>query len=504
MSTFLNASPIFGPVRSRRLGLSLGVNMMPASGKICTFDCIYCENGLNAERPCHEPHNTAAVVLDALEAKLREMTVEGELPDVITFAGNGEPTAAPEFPQAIAGAVALRDQLAPNTKIAVLSNGTRADRPVGSYGTALSADFTVVFADPLNSRNIERVVTERLNRNIWGFLVRPIAIADAVLTADDRNAGCMLVDMGAETTTCSVYAQGVLQYVATIPMGGRNITHDLAVGLGVTEQRAEQIKISVGKAINENGTAPAEEVQVDNIVQARVYEILQNVIAQIGFAGFNEADMRGGIVITGGSSRLYGLNQVLHILSGLNVRVANIPASVHISDPADNTSANIDIIALSLAARQLAESDGCECVTYSAKEEEEAPADEPAEVVEETVEDRVEIPYDDEDDDEEDTPAPAYGQRVKADVPAYDEYDEEDLPTREKDFDDIDVLLSDEEIEARRAADRKKNADERLKEARRKDKEQKAAEKRRKLGNFINRFGNFLAGKDDDGEGNDI
>ena len=117
MSTFLNASPIFGPVRSRRLGLSLGVNMMPASGKICTFDCIYCENGLNAERPCHEPHNTAAVVLDALEAKLREMAAEGEL------------TAAPEFPQAIAGAVALRDELAPNSKIAVLSNGTRADRP---------------------------------------------------------------------------------------------------------------------------------------------------------------------------------------------------------------------------------------------------------------------------------------------------------------------------------------------------------------------------------------
>ena len=63
------------------------------------------------------------------EAKLREMAAEGELPDVITFAGNGEPTAAPEFPQAIAGAIALRDQLAPNTKIAVLSNGTRADQP---------------------------------------------------------------------------------------------------------------------------------------------------------------------------------------------------------------------------------------------------------------------------------------------------------------------------------------------------------------------------------------
>ena len=69
------------------------------------------------------------MVLDALEAKLREMAAEGELPDVITFAGNGEPTAAPEFPQAIAGTVALRDELAPNSKIAVLSNGTRADRP---------------------------------------------------------------------------------------------------------------------------------------------------------------------------------------------------------------------------------------------------------------------------------------------------------------------------------------------------------------------------------------
>ena len=122
MSTFLNASPIFGPVRSRRLGLSLGVNMMPASGKICTFDCIYCENGLNAERPCHEPYNTAAVVLDALETKLCGMAAEGELPDVITFAGNGEPTAAPEFPQAIAGAVALRDQLA-----AVLNELRRID-----------------------------------------------------------------------------------------------------------------------------------------------------------------------------------------------------------------------------------------------------------------------------------------------------------------------------------------------------------------------------------------
>ncbi len=129
MSTFLNASPVFGPVKSRRLGVSLGVNMMPAAGKICSFNCIYCENGLNEERRCHQPHNDAATVLAALRAKLCEMRDAGELPDVITFAGNGEPTAAPEFPQAIEGAVRLRDELAPAAKIAVLSNGTYADRP---------------------------------------------------------------------------------------------------------------------------------------------------------------------------------------------------------------------------------------------------------------------------------------------------------------------------------------------------------------------------------------
>ena len=172
MSTFLNASPIFGPVRSRRLGLSLGVNMMPASGKICTFDCIYCENGLNAERPCHEPHNTAAVVLDALEAKLREMAAEGELPDVITFAGNGEPTAAPEFPQAIAGAIALRDELAPNTKIAVLSNGTRADRPQ-VHDALMMVDDNILKLDTVDV--IDRRVSGQAHRQHRRGVRRPLA-----------------------------------------------------------------------------------------------------------------------------------------------------------------------------------------------------------------------------------------------------------------------------------------------------------------------------------------
>ena len=156
MSTFLNDSPLFGPVRSRRLGLSLGVNMMPASGKICTFDCIYCENGFNAERPCHEEYNDAATVLAALETRLREMAAAGELPDVITFAGNGEPTAAPEFPQAVTGAVRLRDELAPTAKIAVLSNGTRADRPA-VHGALMLVDDNILKLDTVDATYIQLI-----------------------------------------------------------------------------------------------------------------------------------------------------------------------------------------------------------------------------------------------------------------------------------------------------------------------------------------------------------
>ena len=128
MPTFLNDSPVFGPVRSRRLGVSLGVNMMPATGKICTFDCIYCENGLNEQRRCAGRHNSAQTVAAALEAKLRQMRDEGELPDVITFAGNGEPTMHPEFEAVIGDTIALRDALCPAAKVSVLSNATQIHR----------------------------------------------------------------------------------------------------------------------------------------------------------------------------------------------------------------------------------------------------------------------------------------------------------------------------------------------------------------------------------------
>lgn len=124
MSTIIYPSPIFGPVHSRRLGISLGINLMPADGKICTFDCIYCECGFNKDFRPRLPRPTREEVAKALEKQLTLMVEQEKLPDVLTFAGNGEPTAHPDFAEIISDTIRLRNQYCPNAKVSVLSNAT--------------------------------------------------------------------------------------------------------------------------------------------------------------------------------------------------------------------------------------------------------------------------------------------------------------------------------------------------------------------------------------------
>ena len=130
MATFLFDQTIFGPVISRRLGISLGINLLPVDSKLCSFDCIYCECGWNPERKNNRVDlPSREVVRSLLRQKLLEMAADSQLPDVITFAGNGEPTLHPDFDSIIVDTLLLRDELTPKSRIAVLSNSTTLQKP---------------------------------------------------------------------------------------------------------------------------------------------------------------------------------------------------------------------------------------------------------------------------------------------------------------------------------------------------------------------------------------
>ncbi len=128
MSTIIYPSPIFGPIHSRRLGLSLGINLQPRDGKVCNFDCIYCECGFNRDFPPKSLRPSREEVAAALEQRLNEMKAQGTTPDVLTFSGNGEATTHPQFPEIINDTIRIRDSYFPNARISVLSNATMTGR----------------------------------------------------------------------------------------------------------------------------------------------------------------------------------------------------------------------------------------------------------------------------------------------------------------------------------------------------------------------------------------
>ena len=156
MSTIIYPSPIFGPVHSRRLGISLGINLMPADGKVCTFDCIYCECGFNKDHRPTQSRPTRKDVAEHLKVKLQEMTAQGALPDVLTFAGNGEPTAHPDFPAIIDDTIRLRNQYCPMAKVSVLSNSTFIHRE-NIREALMRVDNNILKLDTIDSTFIQQV-----------------------------------------------------------------------------------------------------------------------------------------------------------------------------------------------------------------------------------------------------------------------------------------------------------------------------------------------------------
>ena len=156
MSTVIYPSPIFGPIHSRRLGLSLGINLLPPDGKVCSFDCIYCECGFNADHRPKQPLPTREEVAEQLEARLRQMVAEGQLPDVLTFAGNGEPTSHPHFPEIIEDTIALRNRYCPKAKVSVLSNSTFIHKP-SVHDALMRVDNNILKLDTVSIDYIQKV-----------------------------------------------------------------------------------------------------------------------------------------------------------------------------------------------------------------------------------------------------------------------------------------------------------------------------------------------------------
>ena len=154
--TILYNSPIFGPVHSRRLGVSLGVNLMPADGKICSFDCIYCECGLNGDHHTKSKRPTREEVCEGLTKVLRERHEKGEPLDVITFAGNGEPTGHPDFAGIIDDTIAARDKYFPSAKVSVLSNATMLHKP-DVFEALKKVDNNIQKLDTVNMEYITKV-----------------------------------------------------------------------------------------------------------------------------------------------------------------------------------------------------------------------------------------------------------------------------------------------------------------------------------------------------------
>lgn len=167
MATFLFDEIIFGPVSSRRLGVSLGINLLPTDSKFCSFDCIYCECGWTPEKGTVKTVlPTSEEVKQKLEEKLQLMQQENKLPDVITFAGNGEPTMHPEFEDIIDDAIIMRDKYAPKARIAVLSNASRIHQK-RVFNALLKVDDNIQKLDSAFEETIQLLDRPRGRFRLW-------------------------------------------------------------------------------------------------------------------------------------------------------------------------------------------------------------------------------------------------------------------------------------------------------------------------------------------------
>lgn len=304
--------------------------------------------------------------------------------------------------------------------IAVTPRGFAVDNaptmhPEGEFGRTIEAEYNLVSCRNQLRRNL-KLVLDKTGMEAAGFVPRQLALADLVLTDEEKRLGCMLVDFGAETVTVSVYKGGVLLYLATLPLGSRNITRDITT-LHHLEEKAEHLKKNIGNAASGPGADGADYSEINALVAARAAEIIANIREQIAYARLTPDDLPAGIVITGGGAKLRGFNSALQKATGLQVRTGLPGSYVRIVDNRIQPVDAVDVIAILAAVART----GSSCMSeiepepapepeYDRPEHGKCPSVGTLESVNAAASGRIEPTpeedYDDLDDDEDDYPAP--------------------------------------------------------------------------------------------------
>lgn len=234
--------------------------------------------------------------------------------------------------------------------------------PKGVIGSHIEAYFNIIVAKTQLKGNLKRLM-DRQTVKVRSFLVTPLCVAANVLSKDERSLGCMLVDFGAETTTVSIYKNDVLIYLATIPLGSRNITKDIT-SLKVLEENAESIKKNIGSTQPTDGKPVMVEgnssVDVNNLVAARSGEIIANILAQLEYAKLKIDDIPGGIILVGGGTKLKGFSDLLMQQGKCKVREGVIDGFTNIIDNKASNIEYVSVLALLLfASKKMAAGDSC-------------------------------------------------------------------------------------------------------------------------------------------------
>lgn len=234
--------------------------------------------------------------------------------------------------------------------------------PVGQFGSSIKIDVNLIVAKQTLMLNLNRLMTFGIP--VKEYIVTPLAVGKHILNESDRELGCMLVDMGAETTTVTIYKNKTLVYLNTLPLGGRNLTRDIMTGFNRLEETCENVKKNINNPLDPNNVSnvviedvPAREAA--NYITARTGEIIANVNQQLANAGVSANEIQS-VVLIGGCAHMGGLQQKMTDELKIKVRMGQNPSSLNILNGEINRMEYIEVFSLlAEAAERIPQGESC-------------------------------------------------------------------------------------------------------------------------------------------------